>query len=188
VFGENEDFYTLKGLVETVAKVLGVRFTYEKAERSYLHPYRTAEVFCEGEKIGVLGQVRYEITSELDCRTGICVAELDMSKLSKYYGKPQVYTPLPKFDVEKRDFAFVVDASVTCASLQDAIAGACPYVTSVELFDVYKGLQVGPHRKSMAFSVVFTPKDKAFTDAEIGEYVNGILSRLKEQFGAELRS
>ncbi|MBP5225182.1 MAG: phenylalanine--tRNA ligase subunit beta, partial [Lachnospiraceae bacterium] len=74
VFGENEDFYTLKGLVETVAKVLGVRFTYEKAERSYLHPYRTAEVFCEGEKIGVLGQVRYEITSELDCRTGICVA------------------------------------------------------------------------------------------------------------------
>ncbi len=188
VFGDGEDFYSLKGLVETVAKVLGVSFTYEKASRTYLHPYRTAEVFCEGERIGVLGQVRYEITEQLDCRTGILVAELDMSKLEKYYGRPQVYTPLPKFDIEKRDFAFVVDSDVTCASLQNAIRNACGYVTSAQLFDVYQGIQVGPHKKSMAFSVVFTPKEKAFTDAEIANYVNEILSRLKEEFGAELRS
>ena len=40
----------------------------------------------------------------------------------------------------------------------------------------------------MAYSVVFTPREKAFTDAEITGYVNDILRALKEQFGAELRS
>ena len=187
-FGAEENFFTLKGLVETVAKVLGVKFTYAKAERTFLHPYQTAEVFCDGEYIGFMGKVRYEIEEELDSRVDTYIAELDMSVLSKYYGKPQVYTPLPKFDEEKRDFAFVVDRSITCAALEDAIKEACGYITSVQLFDVYEGLQIGLQKKSMAFSVVFTPQEKAFTDEAINGYVNDILKTLKERFGAELRS
>lgn len=35
VFGENESFYTLKGLAETVADALNVSFTYEAAERTF---------------------------------------------------------------------------------------------------------------------------------------------------------
>ena len=188
VFGAEENFFTLKGLVETVAKTLGVKFTYEKAQRTFLHPYQTAEIFCGGVCIGFMGKVRYEIEEELDCRVDTYIAELNMQILSQYYGNPQVYTPLPKFDVEKRDFAFVVDSGITCAQLENAIAAACDYITSVQLFDVYEGAQVGLKKKSMAYSVVFTPREKAFTDAEITGYVNDILRALKEQFGAELRS
>lgn len=67
VFGEKESFYTLKGLAETVADALNVSFTYEAAERTFLHPYQTAEIFCEGERVGYLGKLSYEIQDELDC-------------------------------------------------------------------------------------------------------------------------
>ena len=56
IFGEKESFYTLKGLAETVADALNVSFTYEAAERTFLHPYQTAEIFCEGERVGYLGK------------------------------------------------------------------------------------------------------------------------------------
>lgn len=187
VFGTDEDFYSLKGLMEVVADTLGVKFTYEAAVKSFLHPYRSAEVFCDGEKIGYLGEVKYEIQAELDMRVPAYVGEIDLMSLAKYYGNLQTYKPLPKFDEEKRDFAFVVDADITCAKLEDAILEACPYITSVELFDVYEGAQVGENKKSMAFSVVFTPQDQEFSTEVLDGFVNGILENLKEKYGAVLR-
>ena len=49
VFGEEETFFTLKGIAENVADALDVKFTYQTAERPFLHPYQTAEVFCDGQ-------------------------------------------------------------------------------------------------------------------------------------------
>ena len=43
---------------------LHITFTYEKAEKPFLHPYQTAAIFCEGEEIGYLGKVKYEIMKE----------------------------------------------------------------------------------------------------------------------------
>ena len=65
VFGQEESFYTLKGFAQTVAKALNLTFTYEVSTRTFLHPYQTAEIFCEGTKVGYLGKVSYEITDEL---------------------------------------------------------------------------------------------------------------------------
>ncbi len=41
VFGENESFFTIKGLAETVADALDVKFTYKPAQKPFLHPYQT---------------------------------------------------------------------------------------------------------------------------------------------------
>ncbi len=188
VFGENEDFYTLKGLLDNVADTLNITFTYAPAEKPFLHPYRSANVLYNGKPIGYLGQVRYEIQDELDMRVNAYVAELDMGALTSCYEGHKMYMPLPKFDIEKRDFAFVVDSDVTCAELEEAIKASCEYITSVSLFDVYRGVQVGLHKKSMAFSVVFTPKNEAFTDAALDGYVATVLENLKTRFGAELRA
>lgn len=102
VFGEDESFFTIKGLAETVADALDVKFTYKPAQKPFLHPYQTAEVFCDGQKIGYLGQVRYEICDELDMRVPAYVMELDLRVLSQWYGKDRVFTPISKFDDEKR--------------------------------------------------------------------------------------
>lgn len=188
VFGENESFYTLKGMAETVAEALDLTFTYEASTKTFLHPYQTAEVFCLGEKVGYLGKVSYEIADELDMRVSAYVMELDLRILSQWYGKPQVFVPLPKFAEEKRDFAFVVDKDITCAQIENGIKEACNYVTDVELFDVYEGIQLGPNKKSMAFSVVFTPKDEEFTGEMVEGFVKKILKNLERTLQITLRA
>ena len=187
VFGKEEDFFSLKGLTERVADCLQTKFRYIPARRPYLHPNMTAGILAEGRVIGFMGKLRYEIAAELDMEMPAFVAEIDLAALADTFGRVGSYTPLPKFDVEKRDFAFVVDSGRSCEEIENAIRESCPYITSVELFDVYEGLQVLAGKKSMAFSVVFTPTDHAFKDAEIEGFVRKILDELYEKTGAVLR-
>ena len=187
VFGENEDFFSLKGLTDVVADALDIKVEYEAATKTFLHPYRTAKIVCNGEEIGYLGQVLYEIADDLDMRVASYVAEIDLGSLKKYYGKDRKFIPLPKFMEEKRDFSFVMSKDVTCAAIEKAISESCEYITSIELFDIYEGIQLGLNKKSMAFSVVFTPKDEEFKPEIIDGFVAKILADLKEKLDVELR-
>ena len=186
VFGENESFFTIKG-IEAVAAALDITFEYESSTKTFLHPYQTANIICDGDVVGYLGKVSYEIKDELDMRADAYVMEIDLRLLSKWYGKEQVFTPISKFAEEKRDFAFVVDKSITCAQIEKGIKEACEYVTDINLFDVYEGVQLPADKKSMAFSVVFTPKDEEFTAKKMEGYVDGVLKHLSDTLGITLR-
>ena len=188
VFGEKESFFTLKGIAETVADTLCLDFTYEAATKTFLHPYQTAEIICEGITVGYLGKVSYEIQDELDMRVPAYVMEIDLKLLSQWYGRSQTFEPLPKFAEEKRDFAFVVDKEITCGQIENGIREACKMVTDVKLFDVYEGVQLPPNKKSMAFSVVFTPKEEEFTAKVVESYVEKILKNLDKKLGVSLRA
>ncbi len=188
VFGESEDFFTLKGLTDTVAYALDLSFDYEACKKTFLHPYRTAKILCNGEEIGYLGQLLYEIADELDMRAPAFVAEIDLKALTKYYDKKRSFTPLPKFNIERRDFCFVMSKDITCAQVIKGIKDACDYITSVELFDIYEGIQLGFDKKSMAFSVVFTPKDEELKDEFVDNLVENILNHLNETLNITLRA
>ena len=187
IFGENETFFTLKGLAELVAETLNITFSYAPAKKTFLHPYQTAEVICEGETVGYLGKLSYEIQDELDMRVPAYVMELDLRVLSKWYGKERKFVPLPKFAEEKRDLAFVVDKQVTCEQMVNGIKEACDYVTEVTLFDVYEGIQLPMNKKSMAFSVVFTPREEELNAKVMEGLMEQILTQMKEKLDATLR-
>jgi phenylalanyl-tRNA synthetase beta chain len=188
IFGENEDIFTLKGLAENVADALHISFKYEAATRTFLHPYRTASILCEGEEVGYLGQITYEIQDETDMRIPAYICEIDLSILSKYYGKTPTFMPLSKFATVKRDLALIMDKTVTCGEVEDAIYASCKYVTDVKLFDVYEGLPIPPTKKSMAFTITFTPKDEELTDEMISGFVDKMLRKLSFTMGIEIRS
>ena len=187
VFGEKETFFTLKGFAKIVADTFDVVFTYEPSEKPFLHPYQTADIICDGKKVGYLGKVSYEVMDDLDMRVPSFVMEIDMRLISEYYGKSQKFIPLPKFAIEKRDFAFVVSKDISCGAIEDGIKEACKYVTDVKLFDVYEGVQLGANKRSMAFSVVFTPQNEEFNDEMIEGYVKKILKNLDNKLGISLR-
>lgn len=188
VFGEQESFFTLKGLAETVADTLCLSFSYEPAQKPFLHPYQTAKIFCEGLEVGYLGKLAYEVQNELDMRVPAYVMEIDLAVLSQWYGKHVTFCPLPKYTEEKRDFAFVMDKAVTCAQVEQAIREACAYVTSITLFDVYEGVQLPADKKSMAFSVVFTPQEEEFQKESVDGFVEEILKKLSAMYGISLRA
>ena len=188
MWGEKEDFFSLKGVVSVIADALDVEFDYERLEKTFLHPGRTAKVLCDGEEIGYLGQVLYEICDEMDMRVPAYIAEIDLKALSKYYGKDRKFIPLPKFLEEKRDFCFVMDKKISCAEVEQEIKASCDYITKIELFDIFEGAQLGENKKSLAFSVVFTPADEEFTSEIIDGFVNTILNNLNEKLSVTLRA
>jgi len=84
--------------------------------------------------------------------------------------------------------AIVVDKSVTCGEIEKVMKEACKYITGIKLFDIYEGGQIAADKKSMAFTVVFTPKDEAFGAESVDGFVKKILKQLGKSYGVELRS
>ena len=97
---------------------------------------------------------------------------------------------LPPFPAVKRDLALIADENITCAQIETELRRSCKYVTDVALFDVYRGGQVPAGKKSMAFTLTFTPDataEKAFTGEAVDNFVKKILGTLKFKLGVELR-
>ena len=97
------------------------------------------------------------------------------------------YRPLSVFPAAVRDLALTVTEETPCGDLMHEIARACPRVSDVELFDIYRGEQIGEGRKSMAFKITFNPEDKPLQQEEIDKYIKKILGNLKFKLGAEIR-
>jgi len=125
---------------------------------------------------------------ECDMRVPMYLMEIDLEVLSQWYGKKAMFKPLPKFAEEQRDLAIVVDKNVSCGEIEKAMKETCKYITSIKLFDIYEGAQIGEDKKSMAFTVLFTPKDEAFGPESVDGFVKKILKQLGKNLGAELRS
>ncbi len=187
-FGDKESFFTMKGIAEKIADTLHLTFTYANTTNSFLHPYQTAAIFCEGVEIGYFGKLAYDIADDCDLRTPLFLMEIDLETVSQWYGKKAIFTPLPKFAEEQRDLAIVVNKEVTCGEIETAMKEACKYITKIHLFDIYEGAQIAEDKKSMAFTVLFTPKDEAFTTESVDGFVKKILKELGKRFEAELRS
>lgn len=188
IFGENEDFFTLKGIAETVAETLCLNFEYEADKKSFLHPYQTAKIKCDGVDIGYMGKVAYDVVNSLGVRGQMFIMEMDLKLMSQWYDRRTMFEPISKYPEEKRDLAFVMDKDITCGQIEDSIRKSCNYVRSIKLFDVYEGEQIPQDKKSMAFTVEFVPKDEAFEAEAVDRFVKKILKNLKKEMNVELRS
>ncbi len=188
LFGREESFFTLKGFAETVADTFDIAFAYEPVQKTFLHPYQAAAILCDGRQVGYLGKVTYEIQKEEDMRESAYIMEIDLGSLEQYYENVPKYVPLPKYAEETRDLALVMGREISCGQVESIIKESCAHVKKVTLFDVYEGKQIGEDKKSMAFSVLFTPKDEEFTSETVDAFVKKILKNLKNKLDIELRS
>ncbi len=190
VWGNDKDFFDLKGAIERIGEVFHLQFAYERAEKTYLHPGVSANVLVDGEVVGCFGELDPAIALSLGLDKKVYLGELDWSALTQSADDGIRYTNLPKFPAMQRDLALLADEGLTCAQVEEVLMHSCKYVTAAKLFDVYRGGQVPAGKKSMAFTLTFTPDnsvEKAFTPETLDGYVKKILNNLKFKLGIELR-
>ena len=189
-YGDNMDFFTLKGAVEAVLKQLrieNVRFLADSENPSY-HPGRCAKVFSGDRLLGVLGQVHPHVAGNYGVDAELYAAELRFDALYESKGAQPVYQPLPKFPAVTRDIAVVCDKAVTVGELEDAILkGAKGLLKDVALFDIYTGVGIAPGKKSVAFNLTLRSDDRSLTAEEADADVKSILTALEQECGAVLR-
>ena len=192
-YGDDMDFYTLKGTVEAILKDLRAKDIHFEgpsglpSDVSY-HPGRCATVWSGGTRIGVLGQIHPSVAKNYGIDGEFYCAELSFDALLRVKGADPEYAPLPKFPAVTRDIAVVCDESVTVGALEDTIRrGAQGLLKEVALFDIYRGKGVDQGKKSVAFNLVLRADDRSLTAEEADADVKSILDALKRELGAALR-
>ena len=192
-YGDDMDFYAMKGVIEAILKDLrakDVRFegpTGAPSDASY-HPGRCATVWSGSNCVGIFGQIHplvarnYGVDAELYC------AELSLEALEQAKGPDPEYVPLPKFPSVDRDIAVVCDKAITVGDLEACIRrGAKGLLKHVALFDIYTGTGIPEGKKSVAFSLTLRSDDRSLTSEEADQDVKSILETLEKDLGAVLR-
>jgi phenylalanyl-tRNA synthetase beta chain len=115
--------------------------------------------------------------------------ELDVDALVDRVPDLIVYDDVITYPPVRQDLAFVVPDDVTAGELvASAHEAAGPELREMRAFDVYRGGQVEPGKKSIAFSVTFQSPERTLTDEDAAELRNRIVSTLEQAFGAQLRA
>ena len=191
--GAEEDFFKMKETLENFASYNDLTFSYKRGTVPYLHPGRTAEVYCMGQKIGHFGQLRYEIIDSLNIAGGkkadtkIFLAELDYSILAGLFKKAIKYVPETGFAGNSRDISVLIDKTVECGTIVDAIRACDELIGKVSLFDIFESEKLGADKKSMAFTIQLASDVKDVTDEMTDEVIEKVIKALSEQFGAQMR-
>ena len=190
-YGEDMDFYSLKGAVEAILKDLRVEdihFEVPCVSNPSYHPGRVADVYAGDRRLGVLGQIHPLVAQNYGVDAAFYCAELELVQLMCAKGPDPEYVPLPKFPAVTRDIAVVCDEAVTVGALEDCIRkGAKGLLKDCKLFDIYRGKGVDEGKKSVAFNLVLRADDRSLTSEEADEDVKSILAALEKELGAVLR-
>ena len=196
IYGNNADFFDIKGKVEELLDILGIddceyeacRSSEDYPEGNAFHPGRCAVVIKDGVKLGIFGELHPETLENYEIGVKAYVAKLCIPEMMKYANDVKTYKPLPKFPATTRDISVVCDDALPVASLEKAVKAAVGGILEkVELFDVYKGKQVGEGKKSVAYSISMRSHEGTLTD----EQADAAMKRVLKEFaklGAELRS
>jgi phenylalanyl-tRNA synthetase beta chain len=182
------DFFAAKGVLEALMRALRVEWRVEaSSEQPFLHPRRGASVFAGDKHAGWLGELHPSVAREWDLG-GVAGFELDFGVLAGAAAGVPRYEDLTSFPAIRQDIAVAVPDDVPAARVLDAIRSAGgALLRSAEVFDVYRGAQVGEGRASLAIRLEFRAADRTLTDEEVAQRREQIVAALREQVGGELR-
>ncbi|MGB3809140.1 MAG: phenylalanine--tRNA ligase subunit beta [Parvibaculum sp.] len=159
---------------------------------AWYHPGRSGS-FRLGPKvvIGYFGEIHPRILAEMDVAGPIVAFEIFPGAIPEPKKKAtRAKPPLDLSDLQplRRDFAFVVDASVSADQLLRAARNVDKkLIADVSLFDVFEGGSLGEGKKSLAIEVTLQPVEKTLTDEEIEAVSKKIVAAVEKATGGTLR-
>ena len=184
------DFYDLKGTLEGLAARFGVQaLDFEPLkDNPTLHPGRAAAALVDGKTLAIFGETHPAVLESYGIGTKAYIAEIDLRVLFGSANAVSIYEAVPRFPAMRRDIAMLVADEVLVRDIERAIREKAGKLTEdVKLFDVYKGQNLAPGMKSVAYSLSFRAADRTLTDDEVNAAMAKILANLEAKVGAVLR-
>jgi phenylalanyl-tRNA synthetase beta chain len=115
--------------------------------------------------------------------------ELDLDRLFERVPEVIRYEDVITYPAVKQDLAFVVDEHVRAGDLvEEAKRAAGAELRQMRPFDVYRGEQVGPGKKSIAFAVSFQSPERTLSDEDAATLRKKITDALARRYSAVLRT
>jgi phenylalanyl-tRNA synthetase beta chain len=181
------DFFAAKGLLGAVLEVLGVSSSVAAEPWPFLHPGRSSSVLVGEQRVGLLGELHPLVAGDWDLEQ-TAVWAVDLDALAELAPTLVRYAPFAEYPSVREDLAVVVAAEVTAGEVVAVVreAGGSE-LARAEVFDVYRGEQVGAGRVSLALHLEFRAADRTLTDEDVAARRAQIAAALAQRLGGELR-
>jgi len=163
------DWTDVVGAAQAMASALAVELVVTADSYAPWHPGRCARLaLADGTLVGHAGELHPKVVAALGLPARTCAGELDVDVLTSASEARVQARELSTYPVAQSDVALVVDEQVHAAVVESALRqGAGELLETVWLLDIYRGDQVGPGRKSLAYRLAFRAPDRTLTTKEV---------------------
>ncbi len=187
--GRRADWTDAVGAARALASALAVDLVVTADDHAPWHPGRCARLeLADGTLVGHAGELHPKVVAALGLPSRTCVGELDVDVLTAASDITVQARELSTYPVAQSDVALVVDEQVGAAALEASLwQGAGEMLESVWLMDIYRGDQIGPGHKSMAYHLVFRAPDRTLTTKEVNGFRDRAIATAASTVGAVQR-
>jgi phenylalanyl-tRNA synthetase beta chain len=179
------DFFATRALLEAVMAAARVEWRAEPGGPPFLHPGRAATVMAGTQDLGWFGELHPLVLREWELEGPATAFELDVDRLAP--ADVATYSEVTTFPPVRQDIAVVVPENVGAEEVRMVVRAPARDLITAEVFDVYRGEQVGKGQKSLALRLEFRAPDRTLTDADVAELRKAIEEQL-ERIGGSLRA
>ncbi|PPI88801.1 phenylalanine--tRNA ligase subunit beta [Candidatus Pantoea edessiphila] len=184
------DFYDLKGDLESLFELFKEidDIVFRSALNPALHPGKSAEIYLNNKKIGLIGIIHPNLKNKLKIKNETIVFELFWNDITdcKSIMRIKEISYLP---TNRRDISFIVNEKIPIAN----IIALCKKIginqlVGINLLDVYRGKGISKGYKSLTISLILQDTKRTLKEEEISMILNKYIIALKERFQVTLRN
>lgn len=177
-FAHESPYFALKGVVEALLQALGVKAPdYTASPEVALAEGRSFTISVDGTQVGVIGEVRPGLAETGEAI--VAFAQLSLDALQPLSSRAMQLRGYSQYPPVERDLAvlapLMVQADEVLHLMREAVG---ELLADAYAFDVYRGKQIPPDHRSIAYRLVFQSPERTLTNTEVDERLFTVLAAL----------
>ena len=188
---DSMDYFDIKGIIDELLRAAHISdYTVEPDNHPSFQPGATATLAIHGSQVGSFGVLHPDVASNYDFGEHPTLAgDFDLTRFTNAMPNHYTINPIPRFPAIIEDIALIVDNQINNAEVvKSIIKSGGATLTNVQLFDIFRGEQIGTDKKSLAYRLTYQSEVKTLTDKDAAKLRTKIVKALQKELGAQLRS
>ena len=161
------------------------------AAPSWYHPGQSGVLRIGKNTVAEFGRLHPYLLNQFEIEEDVFSFEVfidNIPKLKKSKSFTRKKFSPSQYQSVERDFAFLINEDIPVEDiLRKASSIDKNLISSVKLFDIYKGEKIESGKKSIAFSILLEPRDRTMNVSEIEDISSRIIKMVEKDFEAKLR-
>jgi len=180
-------FFDIKGVAETLLQMMGIRdYTLCQKRIYWLDSNQSCSLMVKGKSLGFFGKVGKNIQEYFNINREMFALEIDFDLFD--IPEEKKMKPVPKYPPIMRDLSVIVPEEVSFHEIEKSIRGMnIRILKEIRLFDLYRGGQIPPERKSFGLALTYQSLERTLTDKEVNIIHEKVIQSLGQRFQAALR-
>lgn len=182
------DFYDLKGIFEDFNNRFELNLKLKENTDFSVFSANSLSIFEKKNEIGKIGYISKNILDKFEIEQDVLIIDIDLKSIFYKTDIEKKYNKISPYPVVDWDLAFLLEKDIQAGKILNDIENmAGKYLSSLNLFDVYEGKNLAENKKSFAFNLKFSAKDRTLNDEEINPIIDKIVKMMSDKYQAQLR-